>query len=147
MAWLWGKLALRRPIKGREAREEVVGYPRGSFEALYVQLQRRIEAAGGRVLIDCPATAIGREDGSFRVVAGAPDSFRRGHYQDVILPFTVLRRIDCVLAPTRTKVLETWVEGTKVFDRSNPQDRLYATGGYGASHDQGFPDLDDEEDR
>jgi imidazolonepropionase-like amidohydrolase len=34
-----------------------------------------------------------------------------------------------------THVLETWVEGTKVFDRSNPKDKLYAVGGYGASHD------------
>ncbi len=31
--------------------------------------------------------------------------FKRGKYQDVILPFTVLRRIDCVLAPTKQKVL------------------------------------------
>ncbi len=36
-----------------------------------------------------------------------------------------------------THVLETWVEGRKVFDRSDPKDRLYAVGGYGASHDQG----------
>lgn len=35
-----------------------------------------------------------------------------------------------------TKVLQTWVEGKQVFDRSLPQDRLYAVGGYGASHDQ-----------
>jgi imidazolonepropionase-like amidohydrolase len=35
-----------------------------------------------------------------------------------------------------TKVLETYVEGIKVFDRNNPQDRLYAVGGYGASRDQ-----------
>src|SRR5205823_9197321 len=34
------------------------------------------------------------------------DSFRRGHYQDVILPLTVLRRLDCVLAPTKEAVLE-----------------------------------------
>ncbi|MEJ7607822.1 MAG: amidohydrolase family protein, partial [Bryobacteraceae bacterium] len=34
-----------------------------------------------------------------------------------------------------SKVLETWVEGNKVFDRSNPKDKLYAVGGYGASHD------------
>lgn len=33
------------------------------------------------------------------------DTFKRGKYQDVILPFTVLRRIDCVLAPTKEKVL------------------------------------------
>lgn len=35
-----------------------------------------------------------------------------------------------------TKVEETWVEGAKVFDRTDPKDRLYAVGGYGASHDQ-----------
>lgn len=34
------------------------------------------------------------------------DSFRRGRYQDVILPMTVLRRIDCVLQPTKERVLE-----------------------------------------
>ena len=31
-----------------------------------------------------------------------------------------------------TKVLETWVEGVRVFDRANPEDHLYAVGGYGA---------------
>lgn len=31
-----------------------------------------------------------------------------------------------------THVEETWVEGVKVFDRSDPKDRLIATGGYGA---------------
>jgi len=35
-----------------------------------------------------------------------------------------------------THVLETWVDGNKVFDRSDPKDRLYAVGGFGASHDQ-----------
>lgn len=35
-----------------------------------------------------------------------------------------------------TKVLETWVEGKRVFDREDPSDRLYAVGGYGAGHDQ-----------
>ncbi|AKB49194.1 Type I restriction-modification system, DNA-methyltransferase subunit M [Methanosarcina sp. Kolksee] len=34
------------------------------------------------------------------------DDFKRGEYPDVILPFTVLRRLDCVLAPTKDKVLE-----------------------------------------
>jgi len=33
------------------------------------------------------------------------DTFRRGKYQDVILPLTVLRRLDCVLAPTKPEVL------------------------------------------
>ena len=35
------------------------------------------------------------------------DTFKRSKYQDVILPLTVLRRIDCVLEPTKKKVLET----------------------------------------
>ncbi|MBL9126338.1 MAG: amidohydrolase family protein [Verrucomicrobiales bacterium] len=33
-----------------------------------------------------------------------------------------------------TRVLETWVEGEKVFDRSDPKDRLVATGGFGAGN-------------
>lgn len=31
-----------------------------------------------------------------------------------------------------TQILETWVEGTKVFDRADPKDRLLQTGGWGA---------------
>jgi len=34
-----------------------------------------------------------------------------------------------------SKVQLTYVEGKKVFDRSNPKDRLYAVGGYGAGID------------
>src|SRR6266853_2040750 len=33
------------------------------------------------------------------------DTFKRGKYQDVILPLTVLRRLDCVLVDTKKKVL------------------------------------------
>ncbi|HEX8494768.1 MAG TPA: amidohydrolase family protein [Pyrinomonadaceae bacterium] len=45
-----------------------------------------------------------------------------------------------------TKVLETYVEGVRVFDRNNPKDRLYAVGGYGAGRDQQVH-LDGEEQR
>src|SRR5438309_6907029 len=38
------------------------------------------------------------------------DTFKRGKYQDVILPLTVLRRLDCVLAPTKDKVLKRQAE-------------------------------------
>ncbi|MCZ6835817.1 MAG: amidohydrolase family protein, partial [Planctomycetota bacterium] len=34
-----------------------------------------------------------------------------------------------------THIEQTWVEGRKRFDLSNPEDRLYATGGYGAGSD------------
>ena len=33
------------------------------------------------------------------------DHYKRSKYPDVILPFTVLRRLDCVLAPTKAQVL------------------------------------------
>ena len=49
------------------------------------------------------------------------DSFKRGKYQDVILPLTVLRRLDCVLAPTKERVLERqaalWERGLEDLDR------------------------------
>src|SRR3989449_1381848 len=38
------------------------------------------------------------------------DTFKRGKYQDVILPLTVLRRLDCVLGPTKEKVLAKQAE-------------------------------------
>jgi type I restriction enzyme M protein len=34
------------------------------------------------------------------------DDFKRSKYPDVILPFVVLRRLDCVLKPTKAIVLE-----------------------------------------
>ena len=33
------------------------------------------------------------------------DTFKRGKYQDIILPLTVLRRLDCVLSSTKEQVL------------------------------------------
>lgn len=49
------------------------------------------------------------------------DVFKRGKYQDVILPFTVLRRIDCVLEPTRQEVLETHARLKDQLENLDPQ--------------------------
>jgi len=49
------------------------------------------------------------------------DTFRRGKYQDVILPLTVLRRIDCVLAPTKAQVLQTNQRLKGRLDNLTPQ--------------------------
>ena len=35
-----------------------------------------------------------------------------------------------------SKVLQTFVEGVKVFDRSDPRDLLHAVGGYGAGDEE-----------
>jgi len=75
MAWLWGKLVTRRKLEGKEAREELLGYPTQSFEPLFRALVAKIEAHGGRVLIDRPVVRI---EPGFTVHLGAKDSFRRG---------------------------------------------------------------------
>ncbi|MEA2442911.1 MAG: hypothetical protein QOJ12_203, partial [Thermoleophilales bacterium] len=45
MAWLHSKLTLRRRLEGREARREMLGYPRDSFEPLFERLAEAIAAA------------------------------------------------------------------------------------------------------
>ncbi|MCG2814582.1 MAG: type I restriction-modification system subunit M [Candidatus Aminicenantes bacterium] len=49
------------------------------------------------------------------------DTFKRGKYQDVILPLTVLRRLDCVLAPTKAKVLEVQARYKGRIENLDPQ--------------------------
>ncbi len=46
------------------------------------------------------------------------DVFVRGKYRDVILPMTVIRRLDAVLEPTKAKVLEQrqWAEENGIQD-------------------------------
>jgi len=57
------------------------------------------------------------------------DVFKRGKYQDVILPLTVLRRIDCVLAPTKQAVLaeQAKLKSKGLQDLSG---RLYEASGF-----------------
>jgi type I restriction enzyme M protein len=55
------------------------------------------------------------------------DTFKRGKYQDVILPLTVLRRLDCVLAGTKEKVLGKQAElRDKKLENLDPQLRKIA---------------------
>ena len=43
-----------------------------------------------------------------------------------------------------TKVLESWVEGVRVFDRSRPEDHLSAVGGFGAARGEDLHHLEQE---
>jgi type I restriction enzyme M protein len=55
------------------------------------------------------------------------DTVKRGKYQDVILPLTVLRRLDCVLAGTKEKVLRKQAElRGKKLENLDPQLRKVA---------------------
>ena len=56
------------------------------------------------------------------------DTFKRSKYQDVILPLTVLRRLDCVLAPTKRKVLEVQARFKGKLD--NPDGQLQRASGF-----------------
>jgi protoporphyrinogen oxidase len=78
MAWIWDKVVRRRNIRSGEARQEVFVHPVRSFEPLFSELEARITAQGGRVMIDRPAAQLVRDDGRLAVVPGEPGSFRRG---------------------------------------------------------------------
>jgi protoporphyrinogen oxidase len=78
MAWLWSKLTLRRQVKGAEARGEVLGYPRDTFEGLFKALAVAIEERGGQVMIDRPAARVEFGGDQFTVMAGGAGSFRCG---------------------------------------------------------------------
>lgn len=50
------------------------------------------------------------------------DVYTRGKYRDIILPFTVLRRLDAILEPTKDKVLEMHTKlNTMKIDNQAPQ--------------------------
>ena len=102
MVWLQNKLRLRR---GDDAAEEKLGYPRHSWELLFGALRDRIEAGGGRVLIDRPAAA----RPGFTVTPGAPNIFRNGHDPrdfETLAP----ERYEAVLATVPSDVFEQALE-------------------------------------
>ena len=110
MAWLWSKLTLRRQIRGAEAREELLGYPRGSWETLYGRLQDGIEAAGGRVMIDRPAASLRRSSGRIEVVPARPDSFRRGLDPRSYEPAGEATGYDAAIATVPSDIFERLLE-------------------------------------
>lgn len=106
MAWLWSKLTLRRQVKGREARGERLGYPRGSFQPLLDALRDAIERRGGQVWIDRPVARLESHGDAFEVVAGVPDSFRRGHDPREFETDGAPQRYDAVVATVASPIFE-----------------------------------------
>jgi len=98
MAWLWGKLTMRRKLEGKEARQELLGYPGRSWEPLFHVLKAKIETRGGRVLIDRPAARLTQRADGFEVTAGAPGSFRTGHDPHAYTPDGEPERYDAIVA-------------------------------------------------
>ncbi|MBA2517566.1 MAG: NAD(P)/FAD-dependent oxidoreductase [Solirubrobacterales bacterium] len=103
MSWLWNKLTMRRQLKGREARVELLGYPRRSFEPIFEALVSRIEAGGGRVLVDRPVVSVAP---GFEVKTGAAGSWRRGHSPEAFdVVAGEVQRYDAVVATVPNPVL------------------------------------------
>ena len=103
MVWLQNKFRLRR---GDDTAEEKLGYPKHSWERLFNALRDRIEAGGGRVLIDRPAAKLAP---GFVITPAAPGSFRKGHDPR---DFETLEpeRYDAVLATVPSDVFEQLLE-------------------------------------
>jgi protoporphyrinogen oxidase len=106
MSWLWNKLTARRQLRGDEARVEKLGYPRGSWEPLFAALAARIEAGGGRVLIDRPVKSVSGAAGVFKVTPGAAGSFQRGHAPTSFAADGPAKGYDAVVATVPNDVFE-----------------------------------------
>jgi protoporphyrinogen oxidase len=89
---------VRRQLGEGEAREERLGYPDRSWEPLFRALRERVERAGGRVLIDCPAARLVRSNGHVGLVPAAPGSFRAGHDPRAFASGGPLEPYDAVVA-------------------------------------------------
>jgi protoporphyrinogen oxidase len=113
MVWLWSKLRLRR---GEDAREERLGYPRSSWERLLEALRDRVEAGGGRVMVDRAAARIARCADGWEVTAGAPEAFRTGHDPRAFPVSGAPERYDRVLATVPGDVFERLLEPGAVPD-------------------------------
>lgn len=110
MAWLWSKLTLRRRMKGKETRRELLGYPRGGWQPLLDRLSGEIERSGGRVLINRPAARVGRAGRGLSVTPGAPGSYRRGHDPRRFDPLDEPELYDAVLATVPSDIFEQLLE-------------------------------------
>ncbi len=56
--------------------------------------------------------------------------YKQADYGKVILPFTVLRRLDCVLEPTKDKVLDFYQNKLPAMNLKNPEPVLNKMAGY-----------------
>lgn len=84
MAWLWGKVNVRRG-GGFEYRE-TLGYLMGSLQPISDRLAERIRRNGGQVLVDAPVEHVAVEDGAVGKLSYRHDGQRReAEYDAVIL--------------------------------------------------------------
>ena len=98
MAWLWGKLAVRRSLKGSGVSRETLGYMMGSFQQLTEALAARIRAAGGSVWVDSPVERVRVVDSVARGLILQHEGVRAQHDYDAVI-LTVPSPLVLDLAP------------------------------------------------
>jgi protoporphyrinogen oxidase len=86
MAWLWGKLVVRRSLKGSGLRKETLGYMMGSFQQLIDALAAGIAAGGGEVHAASPVESVLVADGAAAgLLVREGDQLARRQFDAVIL--------------------------------------------------------------
>ena len=63
MTWFWGKMHLRFGSRPKGMQKEKLGYMEGSFQALIVELEKRIKELGGEVHTNASVEQVVVEDG------------------------------------------------------------------------------------
>ena len=98
MAWLWGKIALRRKLAGGGLKQETLGYMLGSFQLLTDALIAGITEAGGRVLTGAQVERVRIERGEARGLTYTYEKLSQVAEHDAII-MTVPSPVAMHLAP------------------------------------------------
>lgn len=86
MAWLWGKVVVRRSLKGSGVAKETLGYMMGSFQQLTEALAERILDAGGEVYTNAAVERVRVVDGVARgLLVRQDDALQARDFDAVIL--------------------------------------------------------------
>ena len=115
LAWLWSKFVLRRSkLGGKSATGELLGYPRGSFQAICRALADDLRARGGSICLDREVVRIRRADDGLILDCAGPGEYRRplGGASAVSANEA---RADVVLLTTSTTIAARLVEWPSSF--------------------------------
>jgi len=119
MAWLWGKLAVRRSLKGEGVVRETLGYMMGSYQELTDALAEAIRIGGGQVHTSSPVRRVLVDDGQAKGLSVEHDGTVSEHAFDAVI-MTVANPIVLEIAPVlsdpyRAKLADVQYQGALVL--------------------------------
>ena len=98
MAWLWGKVVVRRSLKGSGIARETLGYMLGSFQRLTDALADRIRSAGGQIHTGASVEGVRTEDGRVKGLRVCQEGDAVAHDCDAVI-LTVANPVVLRLVP------------------------------------------------